>query len=229
MLSTESLLDGQTVIDEVKEIITLPRFNAEASIKEVDLDAVLLGPNVLGQLRFYISTVASMYKDNPFHSFEHASHVTMSVIKLLSRIVAPSDIEYNTPNASTKDDDELKRFRQLVVNSVIATDIMDKDLKELRNSRWDRAFQESAAAVPESIRDTVKRKAIIVIEHLIQASDVSHTMQHWHIYRKWNTRLFSELHKAYSKGRAQVNPADNWYKNEMGFFDFYIIPLAKTL
>jgi hypothetical protein len=26
-------------------------------------------------------------------------------------------------------DDELKRFRQLVVNSVMATDIMDKDLK----------------------------------------------------------------------------------------------------
>jgi hypothetical protein len=38
-------------------------------------------------------------------------------------------------------DDELKRFRQLVVNSVMATDIMDKDLKELRNSRWDRAFR----------------------------------------------------------------------------------------
>ena len=27
--------------------------------------------------------------DNPFHNYEHASHVTMSVTKLLSRIVAP--------------------------------------------------------------------------------------------------------------------------------------------
>jgi hypothetical protein len=25
-------------------------------------------------------------------------------------------------------------------------------------------------------------RATIVIEHIIQASDVSHTMQHWHIY-----------------------------------------------
>jgi hypothetical protein len=51
--------------------------------------------------------------------------------------------------------DELKRFRQLVVNSVMATDIMDKDLKVLRNSRWDRAFQEQSAAVLEIMRETV--------------------------------------------------------------------------
>jgi hypothetical protein len=102
MLSTESLLDGQSVIDEVEEIFTLPRFNAEVSIKGTDLDAVLLGPDVLRQLRVYISKVASMYNDNPFQSFEHASHVTMSVIKLLSRIVAPSDIECDNPNATSK-------------------------------------------------------------------------------------------------------------------------------
>jgi hypothetical protein len=125
--------------------------------------------------------------------------------------------------------DELKRFRQLVVNSVMATDIMDKDLKTLRNSRWDRAFQESTTAVPESMRDTVNRKATIVIEHLIQASDVSHTMQHWHIYRKWNERLFQELYVAYKTGHADKDPSEFWYKGEMGFFDFYIIPLAKKL
>jgi 3'5'-cyclic nucleotide phosphodiesterase len=33
--------------------------------------------------------------------------------------------------------------------------------------------------------DTTNRKATIVIEHIIQASDIAHTMQHWHIYRKW--------------------------------------------
>jgi hypothetical protein len=125
-------------------------------------------------------------------------------------------------------DDELKRFRQLVVNSVMATDIMDKDLKVLRNSRWDRAFQESTF-VQEDMRDTVNRKATIVIEHLIQASDVSHTMQHWHIYRKWNERLFHEMYLAYKTGRADNDPSESWYKGEMGFFDFYIIPLAKKL
>jgi len=75
----------------------------------------------------------------------------------------------------------------------------------------------------------VNRKATIVIEHLIQASDVSHTMQHWHIYRKWNERFFCECYEAYLAGRAENDPSEGWYKGEMGFFDFYIIPLAKKL
>jgi hypothetical protein len=55
-------------------------------------------------------------------------------------------------------------------------------------------------------------KATNVIEHRIQASDVSHTVQHWHIYRKWNTRLFEEMTKAYNEGRAEKDPAEFWYK-----------------
>lgn len=123
-------------------------------------------------------------------------------------------------------DEELKRFRQLVVNCVMATDIMDKELKGLRNARWDRAFSEQAIL---DDRMTINRKATIVIEHLLQASDVAHTMQHWHIYRKWNAKLFEEMYKAYIQGRAEKNPADFWYDGEIGFFDFYIIPLAKKL
>lgn len=124
-------------------------------------------------------------------------------------------------------DEEMRHFRQLIVNVVLATDIMDKDLKQLRNERWEKAFSDAAHA--ESSVTTVHRKATIVIEHLIQASDVSHTMQHWHIYRKWNQNLFEELYVAYKNGRAEKNPADFWYQGEIGFFDFYIIPLAKKL
>jgi hypothetical protein len=36
--------------------------------------------------------------------------------------------------------EELDRFRALVVNSVIATDICDTELKALRNRHWDRVF-----------------------------------------------------------------------------------------
>ena len=78
---------------------------------------------------------------------------------------------------------ELQRFRELVVNSVMATDICDKELKELRNARWEKAFRTTittaTGASNDSPRDQINRKATIVIEHLIQASDVSHTMQHW--------------------------------------------------
>ena len=37
------------------------------------------------------------------------------------------------------------------------------------------------------------------------------------------------MYKAYRDGRAATNPADGWYKGEIGFFDFYIIPLSKKL
>ena len=123
---------------------------------------------------------------------------------------------------------EVERFRQLVVNVVLATDIVDKDLKALRNERWDRAFSTDVEPGSSSSKEEIDRKATIVIEHLIQASDVAHTMQHWHVYRKWNAKLFKEMSKAYKEGRADTDPAVGWYKGEIGFFDFYIIPVSKT-
>ncbi len=73
------------------------------------------------------------------------------------------------------------------------------------------------------------RKATIVIEHMIQASDVCHTMQHWQIYIDWNEKFFNECYQAFLNGRAEKDPSLNWYEGELGFFDFYIIPLAKKL
>jgi hypothetical protein len=116
---------------------------------------------------------------------------------------------------------ELLRFRQVIVNVVLATDIFDKELNDLRKKRWDLAFGKD--------QNNTDLRATIVIEHLIQASDVSHTMQHWHIYRKWNERLFMEMYTAYQQGRMGADPSTFWYKGEIGFFDNYIIPLAKKL
>ena len=87
------------------------------------------------------------------------------------------------------------------------------------------------------------------------------SMQHWHVYRKWNERFFKECYTAYREGRSDTDPSIGWYKGEcmiyssgiafsqissylilifffapqpttvgeIGFFDFYIIPLAKKL
>ena len=81
---------------------------------------------------------------------------------------------------------ELSRFRELSINAVMATDIIDIELKQLRNNRWDKAFKRDISSIniqdyeeEDDTRDSINRKATIVIEHLIQASDVSHTMQHW--------------------------------------------------
>jgi len=124
-------------------------------------------------------------------------------------------------------EEDRKRFRQLVVNTVLATDIVDKELQALRKSRWETAFSDTAT--DEGDIESEDRKATIVIEHLIQASDVSHTMQHWHIYKNWNEKFFMECYGAFKAGRADVDPSINWYKGEIGFFDYYVIPLAKKL
>jgi hypothetical protein len=139
--------------------------------------------------------------------------------------------------------EEQQRFRQLVVNSVMATDIMDADLKALRNARWEKAFPgigangtttgsgmfQVAATAAESAQKRMNRKATIVIEHLIQASDIAHTMQHWHVYQKWNERLFREMYQAYVDGYSDNDPTTFWYQGEIGFYDHYVIPLAKKL
>eukprot|EP00522_Entomoneis_paludosa_P005525 CAMPEP_0172451200 /NCGR_PEP_ID=MMETSP1065-20121228/9326_1 /TAXON_ID=265537 /ORGANISM="Amphiprora paludosa, Strain CCMP125" /LENGTH=1301 /DNA_ID=CAMNT_0013203121 /DNA_START=227 /DNA_END=4132 /DNA_ORIENTATION=+ len=133
---------------------------------------------------------------------------------------------------------EIKRFRELVVNCLMATDVFDADLKSMRENRWERAFHTSTQPdgerqeqpmVNEKPQVSLNRKATIVIEHVIQASDVSHTMQHWYVYLKWNDRLYFELYKAYHQGRSSQDPTPGWYQGELNFFDFYIIPLAKKL
>ena len=68
-----------------------------------------------------------------------------------------------------------------------------------------------------------------MIEHIIQASDVAHTMQHWNVYLKWNENLFREMYCAYKDGRSEKDPTDGWYKGELWFYDNYVIPLAKKL
>jgi class 3 adenylate cyclase len=303
-----------TPLTEVVEVIELPLENKAAV--HVDLNTLVLDPKVTELVYKYVSCLASKYPDNPFHNFKHASHVTMSVTKLLSRIVAPSDMDF-TDNAQAsaklhdhtygitsdpltqfacilsalihdvdhpgvsnatlvaegnelmkvygdkslaeqnsvdqawdllmtqeyqplvallcRDELELSRLRQLVVNCVMATDIMDPDLKELRNRRWGKAFHDDintnlGETTNDTSREVINRKATIVIEHLIQASDVAHTMQHWNVYTKWNARLFKEMYKAYREGHdGAKDPSEFWVKGEIGFFDFYIIPLANKL
>lgn len=81
---------GRTVLDEMAEVISLPGFDAKAARKQKDASLIYLGEDVEMQLHAYVTNIAYMYRDNPFHNFEHVAHVIMSVTKLLSRVVAPS-------------------------------------------------------------------------------------------------------------------------------------------
>ncbi|CAB9515790.1 Receptor-type guanylate cyclase gcy [Seminavis robusta] len=78
-------------IDQVKEIIQLPDFDAEAAERQQNPADVEIPSQVVQELHLLVSEIARLYNDNPFHNFDHASHVVMSVIKLMRRIMAPSD------------------------------------------------------------------------------------------------------------------------------------------
>ncbi len=133
---------------------------------------------------------------------------------------------------------EAQRFWQVVVNSVMATDLFDAELREFQKRRWEKAFsdQSNNKRPPDDASEVLTKndvdmhlKATTVIEHIIQASDVVHTMQHWHIYQKWNKRLFTELYTSFQRGLMTSDPSLKWYQGELDFFDNYIIPLAKKL
>jgi len=308
--------EGRICVDEASEAVKMPEFNKEIATCDGNHEEIYIPDNVIEQVRNYVSTIASMYRNNSFHNFEHACHVTMSVKKLLKRVVTPElteeqlEVMQNLANEDMNPDDiiaahihkstyginsephallaltfsalihdvdhpgvsnsqlanenprlgemyrntsiaeqnsidkawdvlmqdqfsdlreclfyskeEIVLFRQLLVNMVLATDIFDKQLNDMRTSRWNKAF-------PENGDWDSNLRATVVLEHIIQASDVSHTMQHWQVYQKWNKGLFLELYKAFKGGRLAKDPAILWYKAELDFLDTYVIPLAMKL
>jgi hypothetical protein len=123
---------------------------------------------------------------------------------------------------------ELRRFRQLVVNCVIATDLFDPEMKAMRDKRWEKEFGNTF----QDSKDVFclgNRQATIIIEHIMQVSAVSHAMQHWHVYCKWNESMLHERMRAFQKGREDQDPSLHWYEQESSFFDEHVIPLAERL
>lgn len=121
---------------------------------------------------------------------------------------------------------ERRRFRQYIINAVIATDIADKNLKALRESRWDAAFTSDSPQEGEKTELSQldeNRRATVIFEYIIQASDISHCMQHWQTYQRFNERLFEERYLAWISGNAAKEPSGGWYGGELWFF---VSPLA---
>jgi len=92
--SHDHLSRDHTVLDEVKQVIPLSNKKTQYKQRQ-DVKTVDLSQDVKSQLRDYVRAISAMYRDNPFHSFDHASHVALSVTKLLARVVTPDSIDYN--------------------------------------------------------------------------------------------------------------------------------------
>ena len=80
---------GNTVRDHVKAVLPFPEYQANDSSEETAAEE--LDEEIQEQARIFVHRISAMYNDNAFHNFEHASHVAMSVSKLLSRIITPDN------------------------------------------------------------------------------------------------------------------------------------------
>jgi hypothetical protein len=77
----------------------LPRFDKATA--KTDPATVVLGEEVERQLRDYVTVIESMYYNNPFHSFKHASNVCTSANKMLCSIV-DEDLHARTSDPLTQ-------------------------------------------------------------------------------------------------------------------------------
>ena len=317
-----SLAKRSLPVEDVNEAIDFASYLQKPVV--LNGDKVQLPRNVLDQLEDFVTTIASMYKPHAFHCWEHASHVTISLTKLFSRLVSPNGKDGHRPIESPKQwgrktakskkndklagnqnaafgipndamtefalvfaamihdldhpglanvklvkekaevaqkygkqspteqnsmdlawdiflrpayqelrrhiystEEDMLRFRQLVVTLVMATDMTDRDKANERNKRWEKAFSKKAT----ENSDTINRRATLVLETMIQVSNVAHCVQHWNVYVKWNKKLFQEMCEAYRSGRqnGQKDPADFWFQGELHFFDDVVLPLATKL
>jgi hypothetical protein len=67
-----------------------------------------------------------------------------------------------------------------------------------------------------------------ILEQMIQAADVGHTMQSWAVFKKWNEKLYYELWAAQVQCRGP-DCLGQWFEGQISFFDKYIFPLAQRL
>ena len=128
--------------------------------------------------------------------------------------------------------EELRRFRQLLVNAILATDFDDEDAQESRNTRWNKAFETESEDQDRRGNNSKTRsdmRATILYEHIMQAADISHTIQHWQTFNKFNERLFSERFTAFMNGDEPCDPSATWYEEVLAHFDDTVIPLAEKL
>ena len=71
-------------------------------------------------------------------------------------------------------------------------------------------------------------RATVVLEQMMRAADVGALLQDWDNMMKWSTRLYGELMNGFLAERGE-DPRTGWHENQIKFFDFYILPLAKNL
>lgn len=78
---------------------------------------------------------------------------------------------------------------------------------------------------PEKIDDL---RESVIMETLLKSADVAHNLQGFDQMAKWSDCLYLELRKAFVEKKGE-DPMNGWFNNQIGFLDFYLLPLARKL
>jgi len=78
---------------------------------------------------------------------------------------------------------------------------------------------------PEEIDDM---RESVIMETIIKSADVAHNLQGFEQMAKWSDCLYLELRKAFIEEKGE-DPMNGWFNNQIGFLDFYLLPLARML
>lgn len=79
-----------------------------------------------------------------------------------------------------------------------------------------------------ALEEVDELRKTVVMEVIMKAADVAHNLQSYEHMTKWSKRLFLELKKAFVQGRG-ADPQEGWFKNQTGFLEAYLLPLARKL
>lgn len=218
---------------------------------------IKLPPGVESEVRLLVSCLALMHRnENPFHNFEHASHMLLTHLKLYSQ---------------WEDSDEVVSFDPLVhFVSALAILVVNVDHSGLPNfalvgTRKGKAFQNRlinehhalATAWQLLIDDTqflhlrqvlyrnttelIQFRNVLTrlvlsdtgaelsrLELLHQTASVAHYLQHWYVYRKWSEKAYKEAVLVHQATDPE-SCWEPWYQQEIGHLEDVIMPLLDQL
>ncbi len=122
----------------------------------------------------------------------------------------------------------------VISDLILITDIASEARRNMCLSKWNMAYPKgNGNQNTKAMKYDEKYVAKAISDQIIQAADVSHTMQSFETFLKWNQRLYYELLSAYRNGRTNpsnsTHPGKNWYVGQLAFYRNYVIPLAERL
>mmetsp|Transcript_10507 Transcript_10507/g.22651 ORF Transcript_10507/g.22651 Transcript_10507/m.22651 type:complete len:547 (-) Transcript_10507:482-2122(-) len=103
--------------------------------------------------------------------------------------------------------------------TMFTTDAAVAEFANVRDRRLGiRTSMDFSGMLIDAYRTVDQLQQHAVLETMMNAADVAHTMQSFAIFCKWNRRLYKEFYVAFLSERLAFNPEENWYENQIGFF-----------